>query len=224
MYMQSKKICINIELYNDGMTKKATFIGFSYIDAGFLVGSVVGNNKKLSYSEYTLLSAFTLTGCPIAARTTTPELNPWRYTNGAYKSSRLLETSFFKVDSKLESIPDGNNITMNLYLDVQGNIPMLKSIKEPFQESIKQSKQGLFEGSFECKFINEFNEETIAHATSKYQLAVKQDYVNVWRNITILGNLNEGKYQQIEQIDMFNSIKIANKDLDSKKLVSTTNA
>jgi hypothetical protein len=216
--MNTKQIDIDIKFYNNGTLKETSLKGFAFVESGFLSGQM-NTTDKLSNSEQVLVTAFSFTGCPIAARVEDSSLNPWLLTNGSYKSARMLHSPFLKVHSQLTSIGHHDKIKMELILKCEGNTDGLQSIKDPFQESIYQVSPGILEGKFNLIFLNEKEEEIPASATSKYELNVYDNVRPVWRNIVILNALNKDKFVQTEQIDLFGDKQIADQDLMEKTMV-----
>ena len=148
---QTKKIKIDITINRNGKIKNTILNGFAFIESGFLSGKILPT-EEITEEEQLLTTAFSFTGCPIAARVDNPELNPWLLTNGSYKNERILSSSEFLVKSKLHSVGNGDKIQMVLELNIEGEIGNLHSIKKPFQESIYQTSKGNLEGKFRITF------------------------------------------------------------------------
>lgn len=217
--MQTKQIKIDISIRRNGQTKSTILNGFAFVESGFLSGKILPS-EEITEEEQLLTTAFSFTGCPIAARVENPELNPWLLTNGSYKNERTLNSPEFSVKSKLHSVGSGDNIDMTLELDIEGEIENLHSIKKPFQESIYQTSKGNLEGKFSIAFNTKQGEELEANAVSKYKLEIEKDVLPVWRNIVILNSGGKDNFTQIEQIDLFGNKEIADKDLQSKSKVA----
>lgn len=218
--MQAKSININISLRIAGQTKSAVLTGYAFIESGFLSGRIESIDNQMSKQEKVLLTAFTFTGCPIAARVENSELNPWLLTGGTYSSIRTLSGVGFEIVAKLNSVGGGDAINMDLNIECAGILPSISSIKYPFQENIRQIQQGKLEGRFNVIFNTNNHEELIAHATSSYELDINQNSVPVWRNITILNAGENDNFVQVEQIDLFGNKEIADKDLNEKSKVA----
>lgn len=215
--MDPKSIVIWISLTKrNSRPIDATFDGYAYLDAGFLAGAIPLSNT-LSQHDATLLSAFTLTGCPIAARTSERNLNPWVATGGAYTATRLLESATFRAESAIVANPRGSAIEMSLDVRVDGQLPTIDGIKEPFQEKIQHREKGKLLGEFDLTFTDIAGHEYIARAITNYRLPIDFDANTVWRNITILGFTQSGAYKQIEQIDLFSNVEVATSDLVDKR-------
>jgi hypothetical protein len=214
--MTARPISIAIQISSRGISKSCRFDGIGYLEAGFMSGSILNHDRSFTQAEHTLISAFTLTGCPIVARSEAPNLNPWLETAGAYRSQRLLEAEKFEVHSQLESKCDGLNIGMNLMLDIRGDIEGLRSINNPFQECIKQIEAKRFSGDFALDFLDSSNRLQKAKAISRYFLNTSKSYSSMWRNITIVDSHESDAFRQIEQIDLFGSSEEAAADLASK--------
>jgi hypothetical protein len=218
--MLPKFLHIDITLAHAGRTKKAEFSGYAYIDSGFLQGELLPTTDTISRSEAVLLTAFTLTGCPIAARTPDPCLNPWSATNGEYKGLRTLTATNFSARSRIAAKPDRDGIAMNLRVEVDGELPRLTGIEEPFQEKISQAKLGTLIGLFEAAFRDERGERLTVKAETEYKLPIDTAVLPVWRNITISGFYIAPRFVQVEQIDLFGRELDAREDLSAKILVA----
>lgn len=214
--MPAKQIDISIILEHGATIKSCRFSGIGYLDAGFMSGALGGPDCELSKAERTLISAFTLTGCPVIARTVDPGSNPWRETGGSYTSSRALKSETFAVASTLVSQAHLDVITMELRLVVEGDLGSLIDIPLPFQEEISPSGLGCFSGIFDFHFLDENGKTIRASAESEYHLAVKDTYPRVWRNITISDFHKNQSMHQIEQIDLFSDSSEAAHDLAAK--------
>lgn len=217
--MKAKTIDISISLRSDSQEKLARLTGYAYIEAGFLVGEFpVG--APFTVAEQVLLTAFTFTGCPIAARTSDPGLNPWLETAGAYVGRRQLISDDFEAHSVISSAPSATGMEMSLNLAYAGKVPSLCEIYQPFQECIKESKLGVFEGRFQLSFFTAQQQIVRTTATTIYDLPITRHYDPVWRNITIINSLKTHGITQIEQIDLFGNEIDAKKDLSDKMSVS----
>ncbi|MEA2998492.1 MAG: hypothetical protein QOK17_325 [Sphingomonadales bacterium] len=213
--MSVKIIQIGISLSTDSGTKEATLEGYAYLEAGFLKGTIPPGSG-LTTAERTLLTALTFTGCPIAARTTDPELNPWLKTGGAYAGTRVLCTRAFNLRSEIVSEPIGDRIKMSLRAEVVGALPALCGIARPFQEVIRFREAGRLSGDFSLIFRT-CEGDFSARATTEYHLNGVTSAPDVWRNITIESSLPEDSLIQVEQIDLFGSHEAAVADLRAKR-------
>lgn len=220
--MQTKHITIDITLNRNGKTKATILKGFAFVESGFLSGKILPV-KEITQEEQLLTTAFSFTGCPIAARVENPELNPWLLTNGSYENTRTLDSSDFGVIAKLKSVADGDRIHMTLKMDIEGEIENLLSISKPFQESIYQVSRGNLEGVFNIDFHTKIGTEVKAQAKSKYRLEIDKDVQPVWRNIVILNTGSKDDFNQIEQIDLFGNKETADIDLQLKTKVVPAN-
>jgi len=214
--MGTKEISISISLKDRAGQKEACFQGFAYLPSGFLAGGIKPIGQTLSRAELVLLTAFTLTGCPIAARSNKELCNPWVLTGGAYKSHRRVTARHFDARAALTANTIGNQIAMQLNVAYEGVLPGLTSVAAPFQESITQFSRGILSGQFDVLFEDEDGTLHKAHATSEYQLALTIDVPPAWRNITILCFHEMHSLQQVEQIDMFGCVDEAEVDLRQK--------
>lgn len=216
--MKAKTIGISISLKSDTLEKVARVTGYAYTEAGFLVGEFPAC-APFTRAEQVLLTAFTFTGCPIAARTTDPTLNPWLQTGGAYAGKRHLISDDFEAHSIISSTASAAGVDMSLDLAYAGKVPDLEEIYQPFQECIQERSIGIFDGRFELSFLTNDNRIVPAVATTNYKLTVGQHYDSVWRNITIVNSFNGDALTQVEQIDLFGDSIDAQKDLSDKMLV-----
>lgn len=216
-----KKINIAIELTRDDRTtKRSKFTGYAYVEAGFLTGSFIGRDSLETY-ERVLLTAFTFTGCPLAARTQNPNLNPWMLTGGEYSARRRLESSAFVSTSTIESRTEKDQIRMRLSVDICGRIDQIRDVRRPFQETIFEREIGIFEGEFELDFATDTGGKILrSRAVTEYKLDVDRHFERMWRNITIVNSGGTQKFRQVEQIDLFGDSQIASRDLLSKRKVS----
>lgn len=221
--MHSRNLNIQLTLENEGVTKKAIMSGIAFLKSGFITGKINREHTNLTPEECVLISAFSFTGCPIAANTETPGLNPWEVTGGAYKSTRSLDSDEFQVSSTLESTADNINIDMELNMKISGKLPKLSGIQKPFQESISESKVGHFRGEFEVLFASETGDDVNAKATSNYTLGIEASFPPVWRNITIVDTFGVSDFTQVEQIDLFGSSEQAKIDLLDKCMLTGFN-
>jgi len=217
--MKAKTIDISVSLRSETQEKLARVTGYAYIDAGFLVGEFPVDTP-FTVAEQVLLTAFTFTGCPIAARTSQPELNPWLETSGVYIGRRQLISDDFEAHSVISSTASDTGIEMNLDLAYAGKVRSLREIYQPFQESIKESKTGIFEGRFQLSFRTAQQHIVRASATTIYDLPIARHYDSVWRNITIINSLKACGLTQVEQIDLFGNEIDATRDLSEKMSVS----
>jgi hypothetical protein len=217
--MNTKSITIDIAIRRNGKTKNTVLNGFAFVESGFLSGKILPS-EEITDEEQILTTAFSFTGCPIAARVENPDLNPWLLTNGSYQNERTLHSPEFNVKAKLKSVGIGDKIHMTLDLDVDGEIENLVSIRKPFQESIYQVSKGNLEGKFQIEFNTKNGKGLKANAISKYHLAIEKDILPVWRNIVILNSGSKDNFTQTEQIDLFGDKEIADKDLQSKSKVA----
>lgn len=217
--MNSKKITIAIELNANGVLKRAALDGCAFIDAGFLMGTLHEKDERIDPREHILMTAFTFTGCPVAAREDTPGANPWRLTDGAYSARRVLVNEQFRSASTIVAQPEGNWIHMDLRINYTGDLPELTGIARPFQERIRQSRPGELVGEFRIPFRANGN-VLEARAITHYRLAIETDTRDAWRNITILPNVGDAKCVQIEQIDLFADAERATRDLLGKLTVA----
>lgn len=213
--MHPKRITIDATIRNNGTSKRAKLNGFAYVDAGFLVGDVAAGSP-FTASELTLLTAFSFTGCPIAARTATPEINPWRSTGGTYVGRRHLDLDGATAKSVLTSFGAEDVIDMTLEIDVTGMMPTLSGIAEPFQEHIRQHSSGNLDGHFEMDFVRDDGTLLHAVARTRYELPIETSSSDAWRNITILAYGDVRGFHQVEQIDLFGNELEANEDLRQK--------
>lgn len=217
--MKIKSIKIDISIQRNGVKKHTALEGYAFVESGFLSGKIL-SLEDVTEEEKVLITAFSFTGCPIAARVDNPDLNPWLATNGSYRSERTLTSPQFKVFSKLTSVGEGDKIFMALDIEIDGQIDNLLSIKRPFQESIYQLKKGYLEGKFDISFNVANGGELKANASSKYRLEIEKDVLPVWRNIVIINSLGKNEFTQVEQIDLFGNKNIADKDLFDKSAVA----
>lgn len=216
--MLAKAIHIGITVHRDGnCTRTCGFDGYAYLDSGFLVGSI-GQGLVL-HDEATLLTAFTLTGCPIAARCEAQHLNPWVYTRGAYRGRRRLVGQDFSVESLLQSRPEGSSVEMELDVSIKGTLPQLSGIARPFQEEISQRSRGRLAGQFDIDFRTGAGCVFTCSAETEYQLDIPFDVQTAWRNITIVAKATRDGLTQVEQIDMFHDRALALEDLNEKRSV-----
>jgi len=214
--MKTKTIDIQLRLISANERRQANLRGFAYLDSGLLAGDIENTQHPLSPRQLVLVTAFTFTGCPIAARTPVPQINPWVKTNGEYVGLRSLRVGGLMAKSKISSRALADSIQMELEIDLKGEIPDLVSIGQPFQEHIRQREQGVFEGTFEICFLQRSGEAVPARAVSEYRLSVSEDFPPVWRNITIVNSQGVDRFSQLEQIDMFANHPDAKKDLSEK--------
>lgn len=219
--MNSRNILIDIALHNGSNNKHCNLVGYAYIDSGFLAGKIHSKNDDLSESEYLLLSGFTFTGCPIAARTNIKDANPWIWTNGSYEASRSMQGKGFNVLSSISAKGSANEIKMNLAVTIEGVLPEFTTVGRAFQEKIKQKEIGNLEGYFEMDFIDKKGNLVRTHSSTQYKLDVDRAIDPVWRNITILDSASSNYMLQVEQIDLFSDEIVAAKDLEGKRNVSS---
>ena len=218
-----RDIIITYQLNSGELTKTGTVQGYCQLNDGYLSGSIDRKTShEITHGDFILLSCFTYTGCPIASKSIecdSEEVNPWRWTKGAYHSTRTLETPYGLVKSTLESTPKEDAIYMHLNIDSpQDFSDKLVGIAAPFQETISQTKTiGKLEGRFTVSFIGkEVNFE--GKATSDYRLNIsKPAPKSVWRNITILDHESDQRYTQEEHIQLFDDQQIANNALKEIK-------
>lgn len=212
----NKRIDIDIRLRSSGSEKQARFCGFAYVESGFLAGNIESSGTALRREELILLTAFTLTGCPIAARRCGNAFNPWSLTNGAYIGHRMLTSQHFSAESFLEARATSEGVAMDLQVRYDGSLPRVTSIPRPFQEVITQKSRGILEGKFEAIFEDDECGLHKTTTTTKYELALGCDIQTAWRNITILASAEAGQLRQIEQIDLFASYEDAMLDVRQK--------
>jgi hypothetical protein len=217
--MSTKRIEIATTLNIGGAVKSGLFKGFAYFESGFLSGGFE-SSSGFSHAEGTLLSAFTLTGCPIAARRLSSQGNPWESTGGEYHGERYLEGQGFTAKSALEAKRLDDKIQMTLIVKVEGILPALQSIPTPFQEIIVQKRPGNLKGNFNLEFAVENGTRIKANVDTEYTLPTTKSYVDSWRNITIRGVSNAEGFYQIEQIDMYDNQIQANNALKSQIVVT----
>lgn len=215
--MSALGITINIKLSSGSNNAEGEFNGIAYLESGFLRGGL--QSDSFAEHERTLLSALTLTGCPIAARSESSSINPWRETAGAYTSTRSISTDEFELTSHLHSEADGASINMTLEAQYDGTIPQLVAFARPFQEEIRQSDLGQFIGFFEPVFVDRQGHQFKATARTSYSLNCSKKYPTVWRNISIFDDHHGSKTTQTEQIDLFARKSDANKDLERKTMI-----
>lgn len=213
--MKTKSIKIDISLTDNRTTKHASFSGYAFLDSGFLHGEI-SHIDGLSNSESVLLTAFTLTGCPIAARAKDHVLNPWINTKGRYQGRRVLSSEAFSAESRISSVPNGDEIVMKLEVNVEGELPAITGVYEPFQERIAQRQIGELYGQFQVQFTAEKGELVSATAETDYSLPIDFSVEPVWRNITISGVGAAQRFSQFEQIDLFDQQFEADADLAAK--------
>ena len=217
--MNSKKITIAIELNANGFLKRATLDGCAFIDAGFLMGTLRETGTRIDSSEHILMTAFTFTGCPVAAREDSPGANPWRLTHGEYSAQRELTSDCFRSASTIVAQSRASGIHMDLCISYIGDVTKLTGVARPFQERIRQSRPGELVGEFKIPFLAS-GELLEACAVTHYHLAIGTDIPDAWRNITILPNVSHAKCVQIEQIDLFADPERASRDLSNKLAVA----
>jgi hypothetical protein len=214
---QAKRIGINVVLNHGAVTKHARMEGSGFIEAGFLCGDFQSlRQSEWSIAERLLLCSFTFTGCPIAARTDRPEWNPWRWTDGAYKSHRTATLGTVTIRSSLVSESRGNDIEMTLEINYTGNLPQLAKVTKPFQEKISQLCVGKLEGMFDVEYSAADGSLHTLKALTDYELPTELNALPAWRNITIRATDMALGMTQVEQIDLFHDINAANADLNSK--------
>jgi len=211
--MSAKLIEIELNIMSSGQSRRGVLVGSAQIEAGFLSGSIIPEGVAWTHAEKVMATAFTFTGCPIAARTRQPELNPWLVTKGSYESVRTLETNEFRVISRIQARGTDERVSMTLNLDIDGAMPDVVSIAEPFQEYIRQIRTGQLEGEFAIKFLTSGGRMVQGVARSDYRLAVTSHVAPVWRNITILTAPSGQGLMQIEQIDLYGDRSEAAADL-----------
>lgn len=214
MYTNTKHINIIATITNRKTVSHLNVNGYAYLNSGFLSGVI----KSGTLSERLLLSAFTFTGCPIAAnvRTRTLNINPWVWTKGSYSSNRRLVGKKFSASSNLTSIATKNSIDVIINISVTGELPELIGVAKPFQESIEQKEAGALYGKFPITFKDKGGAEVVCEAETLYTLKTKRKSAKkfVFRNITILtSDAVGGGLQQVEQIDLFDNPDKANADL-----------
>src|SRR5438105_15850314 len=128
--MKAKTIHIDIT-FNDGSEeRRATLSGFAYVDAGFLAGLIrPAGRSMLSLKDQVMLTAFTFTGCPIAARTSKIGLNPWLLTNGSYSATRRLVGELFQVNSSIVAKGTVDSVDMRLKVECLGILPDIVAVE-----------------------------------------------------------------------------------------------
>jgi hypothetical protein len=213
--MAAKELHLNIKVWDGGSPIFATMKGFTYIEAGFLFGHLI-DGGLLSESQRVLTTAFTFTGCPIAARADREEWNPWHDTRGAYTGRRMLHGPGFNVHSTLKAVPRANGIEAELELEIHGEMPQVIGVAKPFQEIIVQTARGQLAGDFSLQFVTAGGKVIDSSASTIYDLQIARDVIPVWRNITILAECHAGTLTQVEQIDLFISQDEAAADLADK--------
>jgi hypothetical protein len=216
--MNTKSIAIEININQNGVQVEGLLNGYAYTDAGFLVGDFSG--EQVTSEQATLLTAFTFTGCPIAARCDEMAKNPWVHTKGAYRGERTMHGDGFVARSSLSSVPHDNTINMALALEVTGTLPKIAKVVAPFQEVIEQIDIGHLRGSFDITFSDELGNLVKTTSTTDYFLDIDFEVAPAWRNITIVGSGGAGEFHQIEQIDLFFDKASAVQDLEAKLAVS----
>jgi len=219
--MNTKSLDIRISVSNELGTKRTSLAGFAFLDSGFLSGKLL-HTDGLSKEEEVLITAFSFTGCPIAARTSRADLNPWVSTNGSYRSERVLTSDLFQVRSALVSKGMGHHIEMDLQLQISGQVTGLAPIIRPFQEHIIQAGIGLLNGKFSLSF-GHASGPVEAIAETHYKLDIQHEVAPVWRNITILTSADERCLNQVEQIDLYGDQDEAQEDLVRKVAVAVPN-
>lgn len=218
--MSTKHIQIDVKLDHGCRPAVSCDVdGYAYLDAGFLYGAICGSSG-LSRAESTLVAAFDFTGCPLAAREERFGINPWRRTGGAYRGSRVLQASDFRVTSSIQSSVRENTIRMALQLYVSGPLPRLIGFAEPFQEKLWGCGPGLIQGEFAFRFVTENGQPVPCAASTEYELSTNDNFGKSWRNITIQTYHNSTRFEQVEQIDLFESPDRANDDLALKVAVA----
>jgi hypothetical protein len=221
--MTTKKLNIEIGLdATDRPFRVATFAGFAYLESGFLAGDILPAGEAIAPAELVLLTAFTLTGCPIAARCGAELINPWSLTGGAYRGFRSLIGRDFWAESILSATPVDDQISMRLQVAYGGSLPNFAAVARPFQEAIAQRTKGTLFGEFTIPFTDAAGRQHEAHATTRYELAVDVDVSRAWRNITILCSKTPNGLRQVEQIDMFDSESAAAINILDKVSVSSS--
>lgn len=217
MTSPTKRIQLEISLNANGVSKLARMDGYAFVDAGFLVGHIQSNSGQLSQAEKVLLTAFSFTGCPIAARTAQRALNPWLLTHGEYIGRRTLCSDAFEAESSIQARGTPAEIRMRLQVGYRGQLPPVRSIVGAFQEHICERKVGELSGEFDLVFQSEDGALVPARAKTTYELAIKNHVAPVWRNITILDSESDGVFTQVEQIDLFGDAEAALADLRAKR-------
>ena len=219
MMMSTKRIEIAVNLVCGSVAKKAHVSGYAYLESGFLQGLIIPEKAtQISRAEQVLLTAFTFTGCPIAAHTEERDINPWVWTRGAYAGSRVLRGNGFTAESQLTSTLEAGIISMELALEIKGNLPDLVSIARPFQEEITELSLGILNGKFDIVFLTE-NGPIHCNAETRYDLDISRSAPTVFRNITILTANGDGGLAQVEQIDLFGNKTGADIDLAARLAV-----
>ena len=215
--MQSRKINIAIQLAHCGKVSVGVMHGLGYLDSGFLAGRFDAIDGPWSEAEKLALCAFTFTGCPIAARTAAPAMNPWRWTNGSYESNRIGTLAGAKINSTLISKGGSELIDMELSISVAGHLPEIRRVTRPFQEAITEKSLGNLQGKFSIEFEGELDEKFTLNATTAYRLAINKHVPDSWRNITISANdIDATSLTLFEQIDLFHDERSASLDLAEK--------
>lgn len=218
--MSSRSIFIDISIRSSNELKKCQLTGYAYLDSGFLAGRINPIEGNINNEEYLLLSGFTFTGCPIAARTIEAGINPWVWTNGSYHANRIMTTKQFQVCSQIEAVGTDEKINMLLSVDISGELPKFISVGRTFQERIEQKIRNTLSGTFSIDFIDSNGNTFSALSLTDYHLEANRDVDPVWRNITIIDSATINSILQIEQIDLFSSEKAANDDLEEKQQAS----
>ena len=216
--MTTKRIRIQAALSGAGAQKTALIEGSAYLESGFLTGLIQSADNTMSRSEQALMTAFTFTGCPIAAHTEVSDINPWVWTGGAYIGRRVLTGDGFSARSELRSRLAEDGIIMDLMLEVDGEVPAIIGVARPFQERIEQQRPGILRGDFDIVFLTDQGELS-CKAQTEYLLDTSRSVPTVYRNITILTADENGGLRQIEQIDLFDRQDYADDDLKGRIIV-----
>lgn len=217
--MTAQPIQIAIELVESGIRKTAQLKGYAFVEAGFLAGRIRATTGTLSRADQLVLSAFTFTGCPIAAREDVGADNPWKRTGGAYTGSRHLSSGKLEVQSRISAYKHAGGISMSLEVQSSGLLPDLVGVAHSFQEELREIRLGHIRGHFSIPFITATGEVVTWEAISEYHLAINGHTRPAWRNITIMAQPCDASFLQIEQIDLFGDSQRAADDLIDKNTV-----
>jgi hypothetical protein len=217
--MSTKRIDIRSCIRHANAQKIVHFRGSAYIEAGFLKGFMMHESGDISKDEEMLLTAFTLTGCPLAAHVRgNGDINPWVWTNGAYRGRRIIKSSDFTARSELISQSGPECLKMDLTVDIVGILPELFGVARPFQERITEQSPGHLSGIFPITFRGK-DREIHCKAETEYELKTSRSAPTVFRNITITTAEESSQLLQIEQIDLFDNPAQAAQDLQERLAV-----
>lgn len=214
--MAAKQLDLRISVCHGTRNLIVPMQGYAYVDAGFLSGRL-DDDGRLTGAERTLLTALTFTGCPIAARTVKDASNPWRLTDGAYEGERRIIGPGFEVNSRIVATAAKGSVSMDLRVNIDGELPEIRSVARPFQEEIIQTGQGRLTGRFIVDFSTDKKDEISCEAVTDYSLDCIGSFSPVWRNITIDSACASEGMSQFEQIDLFGVREDAIWDLEAKQ-------